>query len=364
MSLAAARPRTAGSLALIRPMMPSTSSVSTRRGTRLRAWHSTISHCMVHLAQPALGVVLRAGHDRDVVDPLAVPGLDVEAEANHGTFSRSLAPFRRPAAPRRVPGHRTGDGSRRSSRTGCCKSRTAKDFSRDDQKQTSRRTSGATGQPAAGIRAATALLEALVRVGESGRSHSSAADAARRRRVVGHLSRGTARPASFASSARCPSSRWRRTGARRSSAIAGRSTGCASPARIVPGAVPAILGEDRAAGAFAMAWLPPERLPGVEGAARRTARRPARRPRGSATCSAASTRPPPTGRTSPRASRPTRSSTRIRLEPYLETTARAHPDLADGADWRSSRRPRATQAGAGPRRLQPEEPADRARRDP
>jgi hypothetical protein len=30
---------------------------------------------------------------------------------------------------------------------------------------------------------------------------------------------------------------------------------------IVPAAVPAILGEDREAGAFAMAWLPPERYP-------------------------------------------------------------------------------------------------------
>src|SRR4029453_1545721 len=33
-------------------------------------------------------------------------------------------------------------------------------------------------------------------------------------------------------------------------------------AGVVPNAVPPVLGEDRAAGAFAMAWYPPERYPG------------------------------------------------------------------------------------------------------
>ena len=37
----------------------------------------------VHLAEPALGVALRPGDDRDVVDSLTCPGANRETVANH-----------------------------------------------------------------------------------------------------------------------------------------------------------------------------------------------------------------------------------------------------------------------------------------
>jgi aminoglycoside phosphotransferase (APT) family kinase protein len=98
-------------------------------------------------------------------------------------------------------------------------------------------------------------------------------------------------------------------------------------ARIAPQAVPAILGEDPAAGAFAMEWLPPERFPvwkhllrdGV--IVRRTAEQVGeilgRLHRASAKDSDL-----------PRTFATDAAFHAIRLEPYLLATARAHPDLA------------------------------------
>jgi aminoglycoside phosphotransferase (APT) family kinase protein len=98
-------------------------------------------------------------------------------------------------------------------------------------------------------------------------------------------------------------------------------------ALIAPDAVPALLGEDRAAGAFAMAWLPPERYPvwKAELAAGRID------PAAAAAVGAV------LGRihaaTADRPDVAARFATdelfhAIRLEPYLVATGRAHPDLA------------------------------------
>ena len=84
----------------------------------------------VHLAQPALGVVLRAGHDRDVVDLLAGPGLDVEAEALIGILP-SFAAFRR-SAPRGACASAARGQRFRHFLNGLLQAPIAKDFSRDD----------------------------------------------------------------------------------------------------------------------------------------------------------------------------------------------------------------------------------------
>lgn len=96
---------------------------------------------------------------------------------------------------------------------------------------------------------------------------------------------------------------------------------------IAPGAVPEVLGEDREAGAFAMAWLPPERFPVwktllAEG--RSTAADAARVGDLLGRIHAA---------TADRPDIAARFATdalfhAIRLDPYLVTAARAHPDLA------------------------------------
>ena len=96
---------------------------------------------------------------------------------------------------------------------------------------------------------------------------------------------------------------------------------------IVPAAVPVILGEDAAAGAFAMAWLPPERFPVWKTLLRD----------GSVDATAAAAVGDALGRihaaTADRADMAARFPTdaifhAIRLEPYLVATAQAHPDLA------------------------------------
>ena len=96
---------------------------------------------------------------------------------------------------------------------------------------------------------------------------------------------------------------------------------------IVPGAVPEILGEDRKAGAFAMTWLPPADYPVwkrmlVEGEAdRRTAA--AVGDLLGRIHAATADRPDIAARF------PTDALFHaIRLDPYLVTAARAHPDLA------------------------------------
>ena len=96
---------------------------------------------------------------------------------------------------------------------------------------------------------------------------------------------------------------------------------------IVPDAVPAILGEDAAAGAFAMAWLPPERFPVWKTLLQD----------GVADVATAAAVGHTLGRihaaTADRVDVAARFPTdaifyAIRLEPYLVATARAHPDLA------------------------------------
>ncbi|MEO6565717.1 MAG: aminoglycoside phosphotransferase family protein [Casimicrobiaceae bacterium] len=96
---------------------------------------------------------------------------------------------------------------------------------------------------------------------------------------------------------------------------------------IVPGAVPRILGEDAAAGAFAMAWLDPLVYPVWKSLLFEGAAQPA-------TAAAVGTT---LGRihaaTADRPAIAARFPTdalfhAIRLDPYLVTTARAHPDLA------------------------------------
>ena len=98
-------------------------------------------------------------------------------------------------------------------------------------------------------------------------------------------------------------------------------------AKIVPEAVPAILGEDAKAGAFAMAWLPPDRFPVWKALLRD----------GTADPSTARAGGDVLGRihaaTADRedlAAAFANDATfhAIRLEPYLEATGRAHPDLA------------------------------------
>ena len=97
---------------------------------------------------------------------------------------------------------------------------------------------------------------------------------------------------------------------------------------IVPTAVPAILGEDRAAGAFAMAWLPPARYPVWKDLLRDGAIDPA---------SAAAVggvlgriHAATAGDPAIAARFPTDAIFyAIRLEPYLVATGRAHPDLTN-----------------------------------
>jgi aminoglycoside phosphotransferase (APT) family kinase protein len=97
--------------------------------------------------------------------------------------------------------------------------------------------------------------------------------------------------------------------------------------RIVPGAVPAILGEDREAGAFAMAWLPPDEFPVWKGLLAD----------GTADAGMATAVGSILGRihagTADRPDLANRFRTdalfhAIRLDPYLMTTAKSHPDLA------------------------------------
>jgi len=99
-------------------------------------------------------------------------------------------------------------------------------------------------------------------------------------------------------------------------------------AGIVPAAVPAVLGEDAEGGAFAMAWLPPDRYPVWKAQLRDGAIDPA-------TAAAVGD---VLGRihaaTADRADVAARFPTdaifyAIRLEPYLVATAPRHPDLAD-----------------------------------
>jgi 5-methylthioribose kinase len=97
-------------------------------------------------------------------------------------------------------------------------------------------------------------------------------------------------------------------------------------AAIVPDAVPAILGEDRAGGAFAMAWLPPERYPVWKTLLAD----------GRGTLEMAEQVGATLGRIhAATADRPEIAAHfptdalfhAIRLDPYLVTAARAHPDL-------------------------------------
>ena len=98
--------------------------------------------------------------------------------------------------------------------------------------------------------------------------------------------------------------------------------------QIVPGAVPEILGDDEAAGAFAMTWLPPDRYPVWKALLRD----------GVVDVAAARAVGATLGRIhAATADRPEIAEAfatdatfhAIRLEPYLEATGRAHPDLAD-----------------------------------
>ena len=97
---------------------------------------------------------------------------------------------------------------------------------------------------------------------------------------------------------------------------------------VVPSAVPEILGEDREAGAFAMAWLPPDRYPVWK----------ALLAQGEGTVGMAARVGDTLGRihaaTADRPDVAARFATdalfhAIRLDPYLVTAAAAHPDLAD-----------------------------------
>jgi aminoglycoside phosphotransferase (APT) family kinase protein len=97
--------------------------------------------------------------------------------------------------------------------------------------------------------------------------------------------------------------------------------------RIVPSAVPALLGEDRLAGAFAMAWFPPERYPVWKTMLRE----------GRIDVATAATVGDVLGRIHAATAEDPAIAARfdsdaifhaIRLEPYLLATARAHPDLA------------------------------------
>ncbi len=98
-------------------------------------------------------------------------------------------------------------------------------------------------------------------------------------------------------------------------------------AAIVPDAVPAILGEDAEAGAFAMAWLPPERYPvwKAELAAGRASAAQA------AAVGATLGRIHAATADQPEVAARFRTDAlfhAIRLDPYLHASARAHPDLA------------------------------------
>jgi aminoglycoside phosphotransferase (APT) family kinase protein len=96
---------------------------------------------------------------------------------------------------------------------------------------------------------------------------------------------------------------------------------------VVPEAVPAILGEDRAAGAFAMAWLPPDDYPvwkaQLAGGVIETATAVRIGDVLGRVHAATADRPDIAARFATDA-----IFHAIRLEPYLEATARAHPDLA------------------------------------
>ncbi len=78
------------------------------------------------------------------------------------------------------------------------------------------------------------FVAALRPHGAARRRRNAAHSAAHRRRLLRHRARGSEGAGRCASSARCPSSRSRPTGRRRSSAIAGKWSGCARPARSCP----------------------------------------------------------------------------------------------------------------------------------
>jgi hypothetical protein len=161
----------------------------------------------------------------------------------------------------------------------------------------------------------------------------------------------------YASSERCRSSRSPPTGAFRSSATAPKSSGCACGARSCPGGA-RILGEDRATGCFAMAYLSPDSHP-----VWKDQLRPASwncDGRGDRRC--AWPHPRGHGRSRqkwPLASRRTSSSTRCAWNRLPRSHGAQASDLAPRlASLVEITAP--TKARARPRRLQPEEPAVRA----
>ena len=77
----------------------------------------------------------------------------------------------------------------------------------------------------------------------------------------------------------------------------------------VPGAAPALLGQDEASGALAMEYLPPEQLPVVESELRDGQRRPGLRRRGRGRAGPHPRRHRRPIPRSPRSFQPTRSST-------------------------------------------------------
>jgi aminoglycoside phosphotransferase (APT) family kinase protein len=102
-------------------------------------------------------------------------------------------------------------------------------------------------------------------------------------------------------------------------------------AAIVPGAVPEILGDDEFAGAFAMTFLPPERYPVWKALLRDGSAEPATA--GAVGDVLGRIHAATAGQPAVAAAFATDAVFHaIRLEPYLEATARAHPDLAPRLD--------------------------------
>ena len=173
---------------------------------------------------------------------------------------------------------------------------------------------------------------------------------------------GRSRPADepSASSAPSPGSRSPPTGRRRSGATPSKPPGSRPPARIVPDAVPRLLGHDPEAGLIAMDYLDPgEFLLWKEKLRRGQAEADDAR---GVVAALAAIHAATAGRDD--IARRFASDAifhAIRLEPYLETAARAHPDLAPALDFDRTETNGGDTARPSPRRREPQEHPDRAR---
>ncbi len=137
----------------------------------------------------------------------------------------------------------------------------------------------------------------------------------------------------------------------------GRNAAEAAWMRVVggwlPGAAPAMLGEDPGAGLFAMAYLPPDGYPVWKAELMEGRVDPSSPPRSGGDLARSMPAAPAIRRCGERFANDATFEA-IRIEPYLRATGRAHPDLAPRFE-RARRLDARDQARPGARRRQPQE---------